>query len=78
MSTKNFQSKLQEQMEQKGWTPLRLAFELETLGSPITLLTIEKYLLGASDPQAKNLRAIADVLGCSMDELYPSDHLVAA
>jgi len=55
---------LREWREARGFTQLDIAF-----GLGITPTTVANWETGRSEPKARHLRALADYLGVSMDDI---------
>lgn len=61
----NFRCRLQQLLDERGWSQSALA-RLSGLSQAV----ISKYLLGKSEPGARELGQIADAFGVTMDVLW--------
>ena len=66
-----FHVKLQAAMKAKGFTAAGLLAELERFGVAVQQQSVQLWIDGERMPRARNLPAIAAVLGVSVDELLP-------
>jgi len=71
-----FQLILTAAMADKGWSPVQLAARIEDSGTRINPATIERWMDGSTEPRASLLRAAAEALGMSIDDLYPGNGAV--
>lgn len=69
MSLKNT---LQGALAARGWTEAHLSAALHDRGVTVTPAAISVWLRGTSEPRLDTARAVADVLGMTLDELVPS------
>ena len=69
----NFRCRLQKFLDEKGWSQSALA-----RASGLSQAVISKYLLGKSEPGARELGQIADAFGVSMDVLWRGGTLAAS
>lgn len=67
-----FQEILKQELDKRNWQPVRLAAELSERGSPVSPFTVDRWVDGGSKPRIEYARAVADVFGMTLDELYPS------
>ena len=61
----NFRSRLQDLLDDRGWSQSALA-----RATGLSQAVISKYLLGKSEPGARELGQIADAFGVTMDVLW--------
>lgn len=61
----NFRSRLQNLLDERGWSQSALA-----RATGLSQAVISKYLLGKSEPGARELGQIADAFGVTMDVLW--------
>ena len=61
----NFRSRLQDLLDERGWSQSALA-----RATGLSQAVISKYLLGKSEPGARELGQIADAFGVTMDVLW--------
>ena len=61
----NFRCRLQKFLDERGWSQSALA-----RASGLSQAVISKYLLGKSEPGARELGQIADAFGVTMDVLW--------
>ena len=66
-----FHVKLQAAMAAKGLTAAGLLAELERYGVEVQQQAVQLWIDGERMPRARNLPAIAAVLGVSVDDLLP-------
>jgi len=65
-----FSDSLKRELKVRGWTPTRLAAEIEErFGGPVWPQTIQNWVNGNNEPTVSRARDVADVLGVSLDDL---------
>lgn len=67
-----FPKTLETLLQERNMQTVHLAAAMADRGSTVYLQTIDRWLDGSSEPRAQHLRCIADVLGVTLDDLYPS------
>ena len=56
-------------MAQKGWSPERLAVELQERKTPVHIGTINAWMAGRRTPSGTSAVALAEVLDCTTDAI---------
>jgi transcriptional regulator with XRE-family HTH domain len=64
-----FKENLERLMAGRGWKPVQLASAMIDAGGDVSFAAINSWLIGRTEPQARNLVLLADVFGVTTDEL---------
>lgn len=67
-----FPETLNTLLTERDMRPIHLAAAMADKGQEVYPQTVDRWLDGSREPRAHHLRCIADVLGVSLDDLYPS------
>lgn len=62
--------KLRERMGELGWTPERLAAEMQSRGQTVGYSTVRAWMAGKRSPNFRNACVIADLMGWSREEMF--------
>ena len=65
----NVAQNLQILLDERGWTPERLAVASQDVGDPIEVAAIKQWLDGKRSPTGQSAVALANALGCTTDEI---------